>query len=72
MNPYHPDIVGTCAACAFFYEPNGCDLHRTAVNPNQPMCKNGDARASPTWYGTDGGHNSIEDDTDAFRRADQD
>ena len=71
MSPYHPDIVNTCAACAYFYKPHGCDLFGRDTDKNAPMCPKGDARPSMNYCGN--AHTcSVEDDPDAFRRADND
>ena len=73
-DPYDPNVVNSCTACAFYYAQGAagvCDLTGKAVALGQPMCAQGDARPSPTWYGNSfDAHNGVEDDTDAFRRAD--
>ena len=72
MNPYHPDIVNTCSACAFFYKPHGCDLFGRDTDKDAPMCPKGDARPSPSWYGNNfDDRSSIDEDPDAFGRADE-
>lgn len=61
----------TCAKCSLFFKPHGCDLFGRDTDADAPMCPNGDSRPANLYCGNSVTF-SIEDDPDAFGRADND